>query len=177
MEQKMYRSLLLTPLLFLASAACAEQTPVGKAQVAPIDSIAFHISSWGRPIDSWDVRADGTAHHAKMVSDAGAPFGTYRLEHREFTIAADDFARLAAIAAKLPQPRLQRDDCEQRVTDFPYGALEISQSGTTETIAFDTGCQDAPYQAFFDQLRALDERVTALAGGHPVARVEQVGGS
>ena len=172
----MYRSLLLTPLLLLASAACAEPTSVGKAQAAPIESIAFRISSWGRPIDSWEVRADGTAHHAKMVSEAGAPFGTYRLEHREFTITADDFAQLAAIVAKLPKPRLQRDDCEQRATDFPYGALELSQGGTSETIAFDIGCQDAPYQAFFDQLRTLDERVTALAGGYPVARVEQIGG-
>jgi hypothetical protein len=171
----MHRSLLLVPLLLTASAACAEQSPVGKAKVAPIEAIAFRISSWGRPIDSWDVRADGTAHHVTMVTDEGAPFRTYRLEHREFTISADDFARLAATVAKLPQPRLQRDDCEQRVTDFPYGALDITSGGTSESIAFDTGCQDAPYQAFVDQLQAMDEAVTALAKPHPVARVERVG--
>lgn len=171
----MVRRLLFVPLLLAASTACAQEGQVGKARAAPIEAIAFRISSWGRPIDSWDVRADGTAHHATMVTDEGAPFQTYRLEHREFTIAADDFARLAAIATALPQPRPQRDDCEMRATDFPYGALELSRAGTTESIAFDTGCHDAPYQAFVDQLQAMDDAVTALARPHPVARVERFG--
>jgi hypothetical protein len=171
----MYRRLLFVPLLLAASAACAQEAQVAKAGAAPIEAIAFRISSWGRPIDSWEVRADGTARHATMVADEGAPFGTYRLEHRAFTIAADDFARIAALAAALPQPRPQRDDCENRATDFPYGALELSRGGTDESISFDTGCHDAPYQEFVGQLQALDEAVTALATPHPVARVERFG--
>jgi hypothetical protein len=112
-----------------------------------------------------------------MVSDEGAPFQTYRLEHRAFTITADDYARIVAMAGELPQPRLSRDDCEERMTDMPYGALELDRGGAHEEIAFDVGCRDEPYQVFVDQLRAMDELVTGWARPHVPARIERVGGS
>src|SRR6478735_9516295 len=106
MESTMYRCLLI-PALLLAPAAQASEAPLGKAQVgkvqveqaAPIAAVSFRISSWGRPIDSWEVRADGSVRHVTRVSDEGAPFTTYRLEHREFTVTADDYARIVALAA------------------------------------------------------------------------------
>ena len=171
----MYRKLPLIPVLLAAGAACAQGTGKAPANAAQVEAIAFLISSWGRPIDNWEVRADGTARHATMVTDEGAPFTTYRLEHRAFTIAPEDFARLAAIATELPQPRLNREDCEHVVTDFPYGALELARDGASESIAFDTGCLDERYQAFVGQLQAMDEAVTALAREHPVTRVERFG--
>ena len=175
----MVRTLLLAPLLL--SAACADATggPGGKAQVAqaaPIAAIAFRISSWGRPIDSWEVRADRSVRHVTMVSDEGAPFQTYRLEHRQFTITADDFARIVAMAGELPQPRLSRDECELRATDMPYGALELERGGEREEITFDVGCRDERYQVFVGQLQAMDELVTGWAQAHAPARIEQVGG-
>jgi hypothetical protein len=147
-----------------------------RAARAAYDTIAFAISSWGRPIDSWEVRADGTARHVKRVSEAGADFRTYRLEHREFTVVPADFRRLAAIAAQLPQPRLARDECKELATDMPYGTLSLSRGGQTEEVRFDVGCLDAPYQAFVGRLRAMDELVTALAEQRAATRVEQVGG-
>lgn len=174
----MYRSLLLVPAA-LATAALANDGPVGKAQVAqagPIAAVSFHISSWGRPIDSWEVRADGSASHVTMVSDEGAPFGAYRLEHREFAITAEDFARVVAMADELPQPRLSRDACELRATDMPYGALELARGGASEEIAFDVGCRDEAYQVFVEQVHAMDVLVTGWAKRHAAVRIEQVGG-
>lgn len=171
--------LLLAPLVLAAACADAGDGPGGKAQVAradPIAAVAFRISSWGRPIDSWEVHADGSASHVTMVSEEGAPFQTYRLEHREFTIAPADFARLAALAGALPQPRPSRDDCEQRATDMPYGAVELERGGAREQITFDVGCRDTRYQAFVGQLDAMDELVTGWAKPHAPVRVEQVGG-
>jgi hypothetical protein len=174
----MYRTLLLLPLLLGAACVEAKDGPVGKAQAqgAPIAAVSFRISSWGRPIDSWEVRADGAASLVTMVSDEGAPFQTYRLEHREFTITADDFARVAALAGDLPEPRLSRDDCEQRATDMPYGAVELDRGGAHEEIAFDVGCRDERYQVFVGQLHAMDELVAGWAKPHAPVRVEQVGG-
>src|SRR5690242_8775548 len=100
----MVRTLLLLPLLLGAACADAKDGTVGKAQAAqagPIAAVSFRISSWGRPIDSWEVHADGSASHVTMVSDEGADFQTYRLEHREFTVTADDYARLVAMAREL----------------------------------------------------------------------------
>jgi hypothetical protein len=175
--------LLLLPLVLAAGAQAGGQVgkvQVGKAQAAqaaPIAAVSFRIGSWGRPIDSWEVRADGSASHVTMVSDEGASFRTYRLEHRAFTITTEDFARVVAMAGDLPQPRLARDDCEQRMTDMPYGAIELERGATREEITFDVGCRDERYQVFVGQLHAMDELVTGWAKPHAPARIEQVGGS
>lgn len=166
-------AVMLAPLLLAACATADAGEQPGAA--AESDSIGFAISSWGRPIDSWEVHADGTAQHVKRVSDEGASFRTYRLEYREFAVAPADFRRLAAIAAKLPQPRPTRDECEELATDMPYGTLSLSRGGRTEEVRFDVGCLDAPYKAFVGQLRAMDELVTSLAEQRPATRVEQVG--
>jgi len=166
----MRRLALLMPLLLGACATAPSAPP------RAYEAIAFDISSWGRPIDSWEVRADGTASHVKMVQDEGAPFRTYRLEHREFAVPPADFARLAGMAAALPRPRLDRADCKQRATDLPYGKLRLTQAGSAEDIAFDVGCLDAPYRAFVGQLRAMDAEVTKWAEAHAPARVEAVDG-
>ena len=173
----MYRTLLVVPLLLAAACADAKQSGVVKAQGAPVAAVAFRISSWGRPIDSWEVRSDGSARHVTRVSDEGAAFTRYRLEHREFTITAEDYARLVALAGELPQPRPSRDDCAERATDMPYGALELEKGGSRESIGFDVGCLDAPYQAFVGQLQAMDALVTGWAKAHAPARIEEVGGS
>src|SRR6478735_9368919 len=99
----MFRRLMLVPLLLAAAPLHKQPAPAAQAGEAPIEQIGFEIGSWGRPIDSWEVRADGSAHHATMVSLPGAPFGQYRLEHREFTIEPADYARLVALAQNLPQ--------------------------------------------------------------------------
>ena len=173
----MYRILLLASVL-LATAASAKDGAVGKAQAAaPVAAVAFRISSWGRPIDSWEIRADGSASHVTRVSDEGAPFTNYRLEHRQFTISADDYARVVAFAGELPRPWPTRDACGELATDMPYGALELERGGARESIPFDVGCRDAPYQAFVDQLQAMDELVTGWAKPNAPTRIEQVGGS
>ncbi len=162
-------------LIALLVAGCAGKPVSPQPAAAGLDGVGFEISSWGRPIDRWQVRADGTASYVAMVSDEGAPFTTYRLEHRAFTLAPGEWARLAALAAQLPQPRPTRDDCKMRATDMPYGTLRLAKGGREEMTAFDVGCRDASYQAFVDQLHAMDALVAEWARAHPVTRVEKVG--
>jgi hypothetical protein len=171
----MHRALLLALLL----AGCAT-SPAEAQSVAPVpglEQVAFEIKSWGRPIDGWDIHADGTARHVKRVSDEGAGFNTYRLEHREFAVDQATWERLSALAAQLPQPRPSRSECDELATDMPYGALRLSTAGSEEEIRFDLGCLDVPYQAFVGQLRAMDELVTGLAEKYQPTRIERVGGS
>jgi hypothetical protein len=107
----------------------------------------------------------------------GSVFGAHKIEHRDFTVDAAAFAKLAALAAQLPEPRLRREDCEERATDLPYGTLRLSRVGTEEAIGFDTGCLDPNYRRFVGQLQAMDELVDAWAETHPADRVEDVGGN
>src|SRR5688500_4892697 len=112
--------ILLAPLLLGACATAPEHA----APAPEYDAIAFDISSWGRPINSWEVRADGSASHVKMVAAEGAPFREYRLEHRTFAVSPADVAELARMAAKL---KSDLPECEQRATDLPYGSIRITR--------------------------------------------------
>jgi hypothetical protein len=167
----MRRHALLATLLLAGCVSAPPQTPRPEYR-----AIAFAMNSWGRPIDSWDITADGRVRYVEAKSDAGAPFGTYRLEHREFAVGPAGFARIAAIAASLPQPRPTGTGCKQRATDFPYGTLRLDGAEASETLTYDTGCRDGPYlDLFIAPLREMDAQVTEWAAKHPVARVEQVG--
>jgi len=165
----MHRALLLA-LLPLAACASAETTPAAPA----FEAIAFDINTWGRPMGSWEVHADGTVSHRKVE---GSVFDAHKVEHREFTVDAVAYAKLAAIAAALPQPRLKRDDCVERAMDLPYGKVRLTRGGTEEAVDFDIGCRDRPYQAFVGQLRAMDDLVGGWAEQHPATSVEEVGGN
>ena len=155
----------------LIAAGCA--APDADAQSSPgrFEAIAFEINSWGQPIGSWEVRADGTGRHAKRLSEGSPRSASYRLEHREFTVGAGEFARLAEMASELP--RLAIAGCQLRATDLPYGTLRLRGAGAEEAIPFDTGCQDAPYRDFVARLRAMDELVTGWAEQHSPSRIEE----
>ena len=172
--------ILLAALLLTACSVEAKEDGVGKAQLAPstavaqdYGAIAFEIKSWGHVIRGWNVSADGTVRHVKID---GSPFADHRVEHREFAVDAAAYARLAALAAALPSPRLDRNQCEERATDLPYGTLHLSRGKQQEEIAFDSGCLDAPYQAFMDQLMGMDELVGGWVGQRPADSVEEVSG-
>ena len=169
----MFRTLLLTALLLTACSVDAKEGAVGKAQAAPAyETIAFEIKSWGHVIRSWDVGADGTVRHVKID---GSPFADHRLEHRTFAVEPADFARLATLAAALPSPAPDRDQCRERATDLPYGTLRLSRGNKEVEIAFDSGCLDAPYKAFIEQLIGMDELVGGWVGQRPADSVEEVG--
>lgn len=169
----MFRAAILPVLLLLPACATAEVDAPQAAAEPAYRAVAFEINSWGRLLGSWAVEADGTVRHTKID---GSPFGAHRVEQRAFTIDAAGYARLAAIAAELPQPRLDRAQCKERATDLPYGTLRLTTGKGEEAVSFDTGCLDAPYKEFVGKLRAMDALVEAWAERHPAASVEEVGG-
>ena len=164
----MHRALVLA-LLPLAACASAETAPA----VPAYDAIAFDINTWGRPMGSWEVRSDGTVRHDKIE---GSVFGAHKVEHRAFKVDGAAYAKLAAIAAALPQPRLERNECVERAMDLPYGKLRLARGGAEEAVDFDVGCRDRPYVAFVGQLQAMDDLVGEWAEQHPANSVEEVGG-
>jgi len=170
----MLRAAIVPAFLMLTACATAPADAQRASASAPAyRAIAFEIKTWGRTAGSWSVEADGTVRHQKID---GSVFNAHRVEHREFTIDAAAYAQLAAIAAELPQPRLDRSECEERATDLPYGAVRLTNGKGEEEVPFDSGCLDAPYRAFMGRVRAMDDLVAAWAERHPASRVEQVAG-
>ncbi|HEY6815567.1 MAG TPA: hypothetical protein VI168_08515 [Croceibacterium sp.] len=168
----MFRTAILPAVLLTACATPQAGAQSPAATVPAYRAIGFEIETWGRPLGSWEVQADGTVRHTKID---GSPFGKHQVEQRTFTVDATAYAALAAIAAELPQPRLARADCQELATDLPYGTVRLANGKGTEEVRFDNGCRDAPYRAFIAQLQAMDALVGGWAGQHAPTSVEEVG--
>lgn len=161
--------IILPAVLMLLSACTANQRIAGATPA--YRTVAFEISSWGRPLGNWEVSRDGAARH--MRTD-GSVFSDHRREHREFRIDDAQLAELAAAVKALPARRPREGACRNYATDMPYGRLQLTDDAGEETIRFDSGCFDARYQAFVAQLRAMDELVGGWAERHPATRIEDM---
>lgn len=148
-------ALLLAPALL---AGCATTAP--QAEAPAWSSVSFTMSSWGQPLTSWTVQADGSGTWSVSEPIEG------NFLNRDTTTAAlpADAAAAAALAeriAALPATPPTGDGCRERITDQVYGALVIAGPGGTKEYPYNAGCLDAPYARFIADLRGVDGLVAA----------------
>ncbi len=118
------------------------------------------MNSWGQPLTSWTVNADGSG----TLSVSKPIAGNFLNRETTTTTLPADAAAAAALAqriAALPATPPTGDGCRERITDQVYGALTITQSGGTKEYAYNAGCLDAPYARFIATLRQVDGLVAA----------------
>src|SRR4051812_42333772 len=68
-------------------AACALALGAAAPRRPAPDAIAFEVSSWGKPLVSWRVAADGRGTHTN--TESGADFQHYRLVTRRIAAGPD----------------------------------------------------------------------------------------
>jgi hypothetical protein len=144
---------------------------------APPAALAFEVKSWGALVHSWSVAADGVATAVTRQSNSGSPWPPYTLEHRRFTLAAADLAKLQSLAAALPNPEPTDDKCQQRMTDAAYGSLSIARGAEARALKFYEGCFDAYYAPYIAQVKAIDALVMDAAEKAPIERRDEVAGN
>jgi len=119
---------------FLLFASCAAMAPSSGHRL-PADSISFEINSWGYPMESFRIAADGSGEYSK-APEFRAPMQTHR-----FNAGPAGFARIRAALAGIEHFAAHAPDCGNRATDFPYGGI-IWHNGTARAaVGFDVGCQ------------------------------------
>ena len=170
----------LLALAALASACSGTAAPPkgqdkSPAPVAPWSSVAFTNKSWGRPVDSWQVNADGTGYWAETQREQGKPFGSYTVVYHDFRAGEAGVRQLALLMGEIPNPAPDPDQCEVYATDMNYGELTFAGGPASRTVKWNAGCRDAGYLAFLGQLMAADELVQQWGKGAPVAREEKFG--
>jgi len=143
----------------------------------PWDLIAFEVKSWGQPVTSWRLLADGSGSWTETVHDDGAPPGGYRLVWHEFAAGANGYQQVESILSRLPDPVPDYADCANRMTDLPYGTIRLTRGATTVEIAWNSGCMDDGYRAFIDTLKAADTMIAARGRTGRVLRTEEIGTS
>lgn len=160
----------------LLGADSAAQPSAGRWS-GPWDLIAFEVRSWGEPVTSWRLLADGSGSWTEAVRDDGAPLGDHRLVWHEFAAGADGYRQVEAILTHLPDPIPDYAGCANRMTDLPYGTIRLTRGATTVEITWNSGCMDDSYRAFIETLKAADTVVTAWGRAGQILRTEAVGTS
>ncbi|MXO73446.1 hypothetical protein [Alteraurantiacibacter buctensis] len=149
-------ALLAAPALL---AGCA--TTPAQSEAPAWTSVSFTMNSWGQPLTSWTVQADGSGTWSVSEPKDGDYFNRQTIT---VSLPADAAAAtaLAERIAALPATPPTGDGCRERITDQVYGALFIAGSGgTTKDYAYNAGCLDAPYAQFIATIRDVNGLVLA----------------
>lgn len=139
------------------------------------DIVTFEMNSWGKPVGSWMVTADGSGSWTE--SQQGASFNDYTLIVHEMTADKAHYDALAAILKRLPIPAPVIEGCKTFMTDAPYGRIRIARGATTIELYYNAGCNDPPYAAYLDVLKAADSLVAEWGKTGRVLRTESHGPS
>lgn len=102
----------------------------------PADSISFEISSWGYPMESFRIAADGSGEYSK------APEFRAPVETRRFNAGPAGFARIRDALAGIERFTVQPAACGARATDLPYGRVAWHAGAAEAVVGLDLGCQD-----------------------------------
>ena len=147
----------------LLAAGCAAATasgpvPATTAATPAWDSASFTMSSWGQPVTSWTVNADGSGTWSRSTPQGGN-FMDRTTTTRALPADAAAATALAATLARLPATAPSGDDCKERITDQPYGALTITTGARVQEYRYNAGCLDRAYVRFINVLREADGQV------------------
>ena len=121
-----------------ATSSAALEQPSGRR--LPDDSISFEISSWGSPMESFRIAADGTGEYSK------APEFRAPVQTRRFNAGPAGFARIRAALAGIEHFTTRAPACGNRATDFPYGGVTWHNGAARANVGFDVGCQGEEMQ-------------------------------
>lgn len=142
-------------------------------EAAPdFDAIAFEVSSWGRPLQSWRVEAGGAAEFRK--AETLSHFQHFRVDTQRWTLALEDVMRIASLLAIARRHGETEIACTERVTDQPYGRITWQVAGASHELPFDTGCINASARAPLDAIRAADALIAERAASVPVVASDEI---
>lgn len=160
-----------------AAPACAVQ-PEQPAPPAPPpppdwDMVSLEVKSWGAPVTSWRILSNGAGSWTEAVVPEGEhPTHPHDQAWHELEADPASYIALENVLRKLPDPAPDPDECENFMTDAPYGVLRMTKGATTTEIAWNDGCMDEDYRAFIAVLREADALIATRGKAAPVSRVE-----
>lgn len=170
----------MRPILILAaSALLAACAPAAVAELAPAAApanaaIAFERKSWGKPVASWQVSADGEGRYTVSRDAPSGNFREYDLVTKRFSVAPQDYARLGALLAPAEAQAGRDVSCEVTITDLPYGTVRWERPGGPAELRYNLGCQSEEAKRVHSALYEASRLVEGWAADAPVADVEEV---
>lgn len=150
--------------------ACAAQETIAPPPGPSFDMVTFEMKSWGEPVVSW--RFTSQFGGSWTETERGDRLGNYTLVWHEIEPDVERYIALERILLQLPEQAPSSDDCDNFMTDLPYGTIRLTNGATTVEHAYNSGCMDEDYGAFLDLLRSANELVETWGKDAPVLRRE-----
>lgn len=150
-------------MLCLTAGGCATDARPGKADPVPVSDINFTLSSWGRLVVRWQLRADGSGEWVEPDGSAGPKQGGGT---PVVTLLPADPAHLAEIRRILAHAEAIAPKgltCRKEIFDLPYGSIEWNRADGKRRINFDLGCSSKQVSAVYDALKAADDKMRGWA--------------
>lgn len=133
----------MTALLLFAGCTAMQSPPVPTTPahtLGYVDSIRFRISSWGNPMEEFDIGITGLGEYRKATAFGEA------LEIHRFNAGPAGFTRMRAVLAGIEHFTMKGPVCGNRATDFPYGEIAWVDGLRPTSVSFDVGCQGPEMQ-------------------------------
>jgi len=161
------------PLLALSASAAMAQDAAAPPPPPEWDMVVFEMNSWGEPVVSWRITSQGGGSWTE--TERGARLGQYTLVWHEIEPAVEQYIALEEILRNLPQQAPDSSDCENFMTDQPYGTIRLTRGATTAEHAYNAGCMDEAYAAYLATLRSANDLVALWGKEAAVLRREEIG--
>jgi hypothetical protein len=133
----------MTALIAFAGCTAMQSPPVPTSADHPlgyVDSVRFEISSWGHPLEQFEIGITGLGEYRRATADGVA------LEIHRFSAGPAGFARMRAVLAGIEHFASKAPVCGNRMTDFPYGEIAWVDGLRPTAVRFDVGCQGPEMQ-------------------------------
>ena len=132
------------------------------------DSVSFELNSWGKLLESWTIKADGTGEVITTSNDPRGPGSEAGVRSRQ-RLAPDParYRRLEQVLQPAKQFAGRELPCGDRMFDLPYGEVAWRNAGRERRLAFDSGCSSAAAKRVLASLKAANELVGQWAAEVP----------
>ena len=149
----------------LASCATAP-TPAVDVSAAPtapaLVSVGAEVKSWGVTLRQWAVNADGQVEFSSGGQPGKDP-ATVTIEVRRFALAASARRELAAVVQRVEQELAKPEQCDQSLTDGPYGKFRWDWGKGEQELPFSANCVKGRDAQLADAVFAADKIVEDAA--------------
>jgi hypothetical protein len=155
-------------------ASCATAPPPVAREPAPaapsLGSAGAEIKSWGVTLRQWTVNATGQVEFSSGGRPGVDP-ATVTIEVRRFKLSAEKRSELAAAVRKVEAALARPEQCDQSLTDGPYGKFRWDWGEGQHELPFSANCIKGRDAELANAVFAADAIVLdASAAVQPVER-------
>ena len=125
-------------LAFLLS-ACVPVAQASSPAPLALKSVGGEVKSWGATLRRWTVDEAGRVEHTSGEKVGGNRTDVV-IETRRLTLTSAQLAALAQAVTKVEAVLDTPEQCDEKLTDGPYGIFDWDRGAGLQKLPFDGNC-------------------------------------